>query len=367
MSENKKVDLFLAALDPYIQTNIVSNAEQKVNGKDFIAWGDNNGYSQFLWDCYNECTTLQSIINGTADYIAGDEVICNVLGFENTVNKKGETINDIVQRIASDYMIFGAFAIQVIRNLGGKIAEIYWVDINKLRSDEKNEVFFYSDDWGKSYGRVKYITYPKFNPNDENPTSIFYFKGYKTRSTYGTPVWNAAVKNVMIERAITDFHFNEINNNFLGSKMISFNNGTPDDNLRAEIERNLNEKFSGSGNAGRFMISFSESRENAPEVLNLGTDDFDRRYETLEKRNGSQIFVAFRATPVLFGLVTESNGFSTNEYRDSYKIFNRCMIQPIQKNIVDVFDKIFGVKSSITITPFKIDFEEDDNNNKNVQ
>ena len=43
------------------------------------------------------------------------------------------------------------------------------------------------------------------------------------------------------------------------------------------------------------------------------------------------------------------------------------MIQPIQKNIVDVFDKIFGVKSSITITPFKIDFEEDDNNNKNVQ
>ena len=366
-SNEQKVDLFLAALDPYIQTNIVSGYEQKVNGKDFISWGDNNCYSQFLWDNYNGCATLQSIINGTADYVSGDDVRCNVVGFTDVVNKKGETINDLVQRIAADYLIFGAFAIQVIRNLGGGIAELYWIDINKLRSDEKNEVFYYSDDWSKSYGRVKYITYPKFGVNDTNPTSIFYFKGHKTRSVYGTPIWNAAIKNVMIERAITDFHFNEINNNFLSSKLISFNNGVPDDNLKVEIERNLNEKFSGSGNAGRMMISFADSRDNAPEVINLASDDFDKRYESLEKRNGAQIFVAFRATPVLFGLVTESNGFSTNEYRDSYKIFNRCMVRPIQKNIVDAFDKIFNVDGSITIEPFKIDFEEEDNNNTNVQ
>lgn len=367
INTDKKIDLFLAALDPYIQTNTVNPIEQKVNGKDFVSWGDNNGYSQFLWDNYNDCATLQSIINGTADFVSGEDVICNVMGFEKTINKNGETINDIVQRIAADYLIFGAFALQVIRNLGGGISEIYWVDINKLRSDEKNEVFFYSDDWSKSYGRVKYLVYPKFKPNDSNPSSIFYFKGHKTRTVYGTPIYNAAIKNIMIDKAITDFHLNEINNNFLSSKLISFNNGVPDDNLKVEIERNLNEKFSGSGNAGRMMISFAESKENAPEVINLSSDDFDSRYESLEKRNNQQIFVAFRCTPTLFGLVTESNGFSTNEYRDSYKIFNRCVVRPIQKNIVDAFDKIFGFESSITIEPFKIDFEDDNNNNTNVE
>lgn len=356
MSENK-IDLFLAAINPFVKNNAVENVEKKVNGKDFISWGENNGYPNFLWDLYSNCATLQTIINGTSDYVVGDDIVCNVQGYEKVVNKKGETIKDIIQRIAIDYLIFGSFAVQVIRNIAGGIGEIYWVDINKLRSDEKNEVFFYSDDWSKSMGRVKYLVYPKFNPNDNNPTSIFYFKGNKTRSTYGLPIWNAAIKNAQIEISITDFHFNEIENGFVSSKLISFNNGQPDDNLKAEIERNLTEKFTGTGNAGRMMISFSDSKENAPEVLSLSSDDFADRYDSLEKRNKQQIYCAFRATPVLFGLTAEANGFATNEYRDSYKLYNKTVVNPIQADIIGAFDKIFGVENSVTITPFTITFD----------
>ena len=357
MSENK-IDLFLAAINPFVKNNAVENVEKKVNGKDFISWGENNGYPNFLWDLYSNCATLQTIINGTSDYVVGDDIVCNVQGYEKVVNKKGETIKDIIQRIAIDYLIFGSFAVQVIRNIAGGIGEIYWVDINKLRSDEKNEVFFYSDDWSKSMGRVKYLVYPKFNPNDNNPTSIFYFKGNKTRSTYGLPIWNAAIKNAQIEISITDFHFNEIENGFVSSKLISFNNGQPDDNLKAEIERNLTEKFTGTGNAGRMMISFSDSKENAPEVLSLSSDDFADRYDSLEKRNKQQIYCAFRATPVLFGLTAEANGFATNEYRDSYKLYNKTVVNPIQADIIGAFDKIFGVEDSVTITPFTVTFDE---------
>ena len=366
MQENKKIDLFLAALNPYTQSNMVENIEKKITGKDFVVWGENNGYPQFLWKSYSDCATLQSIINGAADYVAGDDVVCNATGFEIAVNQKGDTVRDIVQKIGMDYLIFGAFALQVIRNMAGKVAEIYWVDVAKLRCDEKNEVFYYSDDWSKSYGRVKTLQYPKFGVNDSNATSIYYYKGNKTRTVYGTPIWSAAIKNVTIDMAITDFHQNEINNNFMGSKLISFNNGMPDDELKTEIERNLNEKFSGTGNAGRIMISFAQSKDNAPEVINLATDDFDKRYESLEKRNKEQIFVAFRATPVLFGMVTESNGFATNEYRDSYKLFNKTVVQPIQKNIVDAFNKIFGYDNAVEIKPFTIEFD-DDNKEKNVE
>ena len=366
MQENKKMDLFLAALNPYTQSNMVENVEKKITGKDFVIWGENNGYPQFLWKSYSDCATLQSIINGAADYVAGDDVICNATGFEIAVNQKGDTVRDIVQKIGMDYLIFGAFALQVIRNMAGQVAEIYWVDVAKLRCDEKNEVFYYSDDWSKSYGRVKTLQYPKFGVNDSNATSIYYYKGNKTRTVYGTPIWSAAIKNVTIDMAITDFHQNEINNNFMGSKLISFNNGMPDDELKTEIERNLNEKFSGTGNAGRIMISFAQSKDNAPEVINLATDDFDKRYESLEKRNKEQIFVAFRATPVLFGMVTESNGFATNEYRDSYKLFNKTVVQPIQKNIVDAFNKIFGNDNAVEIKPFTIEFD-DDNKEKNVE
>ena len=106
------------------------------------------------------------------------------------------------------------------------------------------------------------------------------------------------------------------------------------------------------------MISFSDSKENAPEVLSLSSDDFADRYDSLEKRNKQQIYCAFRATPVLFGLTAEANGFATNEYRDSYKLFNKTVVNPIQADIIDAFDKIFGMKNSVTITPFTITFDE---------
>lgn len=357
-NEKQLNNLFLAALNPYIQSNIENGEEKVISGKDFISWGDNNSYPIYLLDAYNKCATLQTVVNGVADYVTGDDIKCNVQNFSEKVNKRGETINDIIQRIAVDYLIFGAFALQIIRNVGGSVEEIYWIDATKLRCDKKNEVFFYSDDWAKSYGRVKYNVYPKFNPNDNVASSIFYFKTPKSRGTYGVPMWSASIKNVMTEIAINDFQLNEINNNFMSSKLISFNNGQPSDELKSEIEKNLSEKFGGSSNAGRVMIAFSDSKENAPEVLDLGTDDFADRYNTLEKRCREQIFIAFRATPVLFGLTSEANGFATNEYRDSYKLFNKTVVHPIQSAIVDTFDKIFEIKDSVVITPFTITFEE---------
>lgn len=360
MQEDKKIDLFLTALNPHIEKNIIDNKEKKINGKDFVVWGEGNAYPNYLLECYEKCATLQSIINATADYVCGDDVVCNVPNFQIEVNKNGETLRDIVQKITIDRLIFGSFALQIIRNMAGNVAEIYWVDVTKLRSDEKNQVFYYSDDWAKSYGRVKTLQYPKYGKNDSNATSIFYFKDNKSRKVYGTPIWEASLKNVAIDMAINDFHLNEVNNNFMSSKLISFNNGIPDDEMKLEIEKNLNEKFSGAENAGRIMISFAQSKENAPEFINLGSDDFDKRYETLEKRIKEQIFVSFRCTPTLCGMVLENNGFSTNEYRDSYKLFNKTMIQPMQKDIIDTFDKIFNIDNSMEIIPFSIKFEEDE-------
>ena len=145
----------------------------------------------------------------------------------------------------------------------------------------------------------------------------------------------------------------------MGSKLISFNSGVPDENMKLEIEKNLNEKFSGAKNAGRFVISFSQSKENAPEILNLSSDDFDKRYIELEKRNSGQIFVAFRAIPQLFGLVVEGSGFNREEYLQAFALYNRTIVKPIQQNIIRTFDKIFGVENSITITPFTIDVVDD--------
>ena len=357
--ELKKNNLAFAALNPYLQDNKVENVEKEISGVDFLAWGSDNRYPDYLFSLYTECATLQSIINGTVDFVCGNEIACNLPLFEKTVNKNGDTISDIIQRISTDYLIFGGFSLQVIRNANGEISELYWVDFTKLRSEKKNEVFFYSEDWCKSYGRVKYIVYPKFNPDDSNPTSIFYFKGNKTRGTYPVPIYNAAITACELENKINEFHLNEISNNFLTSKIINFNSGIPDDDLKNEIERNINEKFSGAENAGRLLISFNANKDSETTVADIPQDEFAERYDALQKRCREQIFTAFRATPNLFGLPTETTGFSQQEFAEAFKLYNRTAVKPIQKVIVDTFDKIFGVDSSITIEPFNLEYDSE--------
>lgn len=344
-----------AALAPFIQTNVVENVAKEISGKDFYAWGVDNKYPVFLYDLYENVATLQTIVNGTTDFVCGDDITLNYPMNGNIINKAGDTIEDLVRKLIWDYLIFGGFAVQVIKNVNNQVSELYYIDFMKVRTDKKNEVIFFSEDWNKTYGRVKYIAYPKYKKGDSNATSIYYYKNEGSRDVYPTPVYSGAITDLVIQKKIGEFHLNEISNNFLSSKIISFNNGIPDDELKNEIEKSINEKFSGSENAGRILITFADSKENETTVTDLSTDSFADRYDALAKRTTQMIFTAFRATPNIFGLPTETTGFNAQEYAESFKLYNRTVVKPLQKKVIDVFDKIFDMKGSITIAPYSIE------------
>lgn len=351
MNETKQ-KIQLSAIDPFIVDNLPDNTESKARGKDYINWGSDNKYADYLWSLYQDVATLQTIINGTVDFICGDDIQCNVPTFEKVVNKDGETIRDIVKKIALDEMIFGGFALQVIRNYVGGTAEIYALDFMKVRTNEKNDIIYYSDDWSK-WG-AKYLIYPKFKPGDENPTSVFYYKGHLTRSTYPIPLYGAAIIPCELEKSINQFHLNNINNGFMSNLIINFNNGQPNDEQKEEIERCINEKFSGYQNAGRILISYNDSDDNKTTVERLSGDDFDDKYNALSERSKSQIFTAFRAQPILFGDMPDKTGFNEVEFNEAFKLYSKVVVSPLQDDIKSVFDKIFGVEGSITITPFSL-------------
>lgn len=344
----------LSAIDPVWVSNIPEYKEEKVRGKGWVSYGKNNLWPEYLWDLYCNVASLQSIINGSVDFICGNNI--TLANGDTIVNKKGETIAEIARKLAVDKLIFGGYAIQIIRNLAGDVAEIYALDFMKVRSDEKNEIFFYSDDW-KKWGS-KALEYPKFGVGDTNPTSIYYNKGAITRGVYPTPIYGAALTACELEKAINEFHLNNINNAFASNLIINFNNGQPNEEQKKEIEKDVMEKFSGYQNAGRILLSFNDSEENATKVERLNGDDFDEKYSALAERSREQIFTAFRATPNLFGFPNQTTGFNEQEYASSFKLYNRTVIRPIQNEIVDSFDKIYGQKGSIIITPFSIEENE---------
>lgn len=360
-----------AAIDPYIESNIVSPAERVQSGKDIVEWGDGNAYPDYLLDLYNNVATLKSIIDGCVDYVAGDDVTIQPLrnGMEGVMNVKGDTIMEQVRDIAKDEMMYGGFALQIVRGRDGKPSEIHYVDLRFLRMNKDCNVFYYCEDWNRR-GKKNVIRYPKFLPDiaekwmtltDEqrnaHASSILFVKSIRTQ-TYPSPKYAASVKSCEIERCIDDFHLNAINNGFTGSYIINFNNGMPTPEMQEEIEKNFNEKFSGHQNAGRIAFSWNESRTTATNIEQVQVQDFGEKYQSLERSARQRIFTAFKANPNLFGIPTENLGFSSEEYESAFRLFNRTQIRPVQRKIADAYDKIYGQKGVLTIVPFSMDEEK---------
>lgn len=359
MAELKNINLAFAAIDKKIEQTIPLPKESEDRGKNYIYWGDSNDYPVFLHRLYLECPTLQTIINGTTDYVVGDGVTCSKLEYPN--NKK-QSWDELFTLLAADYLNFGVVYIQVIRNTRGEIVEFYHLDARFVRSDYENEMFFYNEDFAKRYSRSsKTIIYPKFVEGAEVPASIICIKTPHSRGVYGTPIWGSAVKSVVTEIEIDNFHLSELDNNFAGSAIINFNNGIPTDEQISDIEKNITEKWVGSENAGRFVLSFNNGKDNATTIERLAADDFDKRYESLAKKTQNQIFTAFGANPNLFGCSSEgSTGFNQEEYESSFKLYNRTRVKPIQLKLCDAFDRALSQKGVMTIRPFSLS----DNNNE---
>ena len=364
-----------AAIDPYIDTNIILPVEKFVSAKDLMEWGTRNSYPDYLLDLYNNVPTLRAIINGNIDFIAGDDVSIQPLTQHlpnGIMNNRGDHIREQIKDIAKDYEIYGGFALQIIRNLIGEVAEVYYIDMRFLRTNKEGNVFYYCEDWSKSV-RKDVIVYPAFMPNlnwdalddearNRNASSILYVKNVHTQ-VYPAPLYAASIKACEIERLIDDFHLSDINNHFVSSAIINFNNGIPDDDVKEQIEREFTEKFCGASNGGRTAFSWNPNKESATDIVEFEVKDFGERYKTLSDHSRQQIFTAFRANPNLFGIPTEGNGFANEQYAESFKLYNRTQIKPVQRMIADAYDKIYGQPKVLTIVPFSMDGESEGNVN----
>ena len=315
------------------KTEMPDGKETVRSGYDYVSWGKDNRFPNDLYDMYQNSAILQSVINGTADYVFGNGVISAF----DVVNDKYETLEDVVKRCVFDLLIFGGFAIQLMYK-GGKVEAMYWLDFQKCRKSEDEKKVYYSDDWGK-YAK-KALEYNAWTPDTDKGTCIFYYKGHKTRGIYPVPMYIGALKSVKISTEISNFHLNNITKGFASNAVISFNNGEPDEDTKARIEKDVKEKFCGTDNAGSFLLLFNDSKDNACEIAKIQDDKFDLKYDALAKSVKEDIFIAFRATPTLFGLPNENNGFSKQEYLESFELYNKTVVVPLQKDVERAFKSI---------------------------
>lgn len=357
MAKNKQIDRMNFSIYDSAVKVIPTFVEKENYGKPYLNYGNDNKFPNYLWELYLRSAILQSIINGTADYAGGNGIIYNenptVQKLKDKANNDGETLEDVIKKIIIDYLVFGGFSLQIINNKMGEINEIYWLDFRNVRRSKEGDKIYYSEDWVKHAN--DYLTYDIFNSEKKQGTSVFYFKGHISRGVYPIPRYNGALSAIETSTEISKFHLNSILNNFSGNFIINFNNGQPTEDVQAEIEKKVKDKFSGADNAGKFLVAFNDSKDNGVTVERIQDDNFDKKYESLRTDTYKEIFVAFRAIPQLFGYSLEGTGFNKQEFDEAFKLYNKTTVKPIQDDLTRTFDKIFNLDNSIGFVPFKIE------------
>ena len=353
MNENKKL-LF---------TTIVSETKEVpepiINQKSdgYLSWGEKNQYPNYLYYLYQHSSIFSSIASTMKDYVLGDEVI-NHTNLQ-TINRKGETFNDLIENITLDYIIYGGFAFQVIRDHNGNIAELNYIDFRTVRTNEDEDKIYVNTGWKKDIAKrgIQTKVYERFMSGAKQPNSIYYYKGHTTREVYPVPMYSAAITSIEISTQISNYHLNNILNNFTPSAVINFNNGDnlPDD-VKDEIEEGVKEKFTGTNKAGTIVLSFNPDTEHATTIDRLQDDNLDNKYQNLAKSTKSDIYSAFRINEVLVGL-NKDTGFSKTEFSEAFTLYQRTVIKPMQQDLIDSLEKVFGTQC-IEIKPFTIDWGE---------
>jgi hypothetical protein len=294
---------------------------------------------------YNTSTTNAACIEGIADLIFGKGLYSKREGFDTILQKL--IPQEETKRVAFDLKLYGNGAYQVYWNDDHtKVIKFYHVPVQYLRAEKiynnpKIENYYYCTDWNDQRAIKNKKKIPAFGTSTSK-MEILYVKNYSPGLYYySLPDWTPALQFSLVEAELSNLHINNIENGFLPAVMINFNNGIPAPEERQTIEDLLQAKFTGTKNAGRFMVSFNDSADTKPTIDAINIENLNEKYEYAANYAQDRILVAHRITsPLLFGIRTTNNGFSSQseEMMTAFSILQSMTVSPFQNLILNALD-----------------------------
>ncbi len=364
MKNKKKVNFKESILNVNFETQ-TAPVIQEAMGKDYIEYGTENYknlYPQFLIDLFYNSSTHSAIISTVSDMIAGESITVEesdnldayvkLKRFLAQANSKGESLHSVVKKIAFDFKLQGAYALNVVWSKDRTtISDLYHIPVERIRMGKPDALgrvseYYVSADWSNTR-RNKPQVVPAFNVNDRtNPNAIIYDGMYSPNmQLYKVPDYVAACNWCLIDQKVAEFHLANIENGFAGSYFISFANGVPTAEERRQVENSIKKKFTGSGNAGKFVLTFSDDKNRTPDITPISVADADKQYLALQELLVQNILTGHRVTsPMLMG-IKNSTGLGNNaeELNSAFEVFLNSVIKPYQNNILSCLGKILEV------------------------
>ena len=349
---------------------------EEVHNKEWVSFGQDNDYFDNLIERYLDSPTNGRCINGIVDMIYGRglESTNSELFPADYVKMKQLLRPREIKRLVNDYKLLGQGALQLTYNKAKtEILKVSHFPMETLRAGKavggKIKDYHYHPSWKKYKSSDTPKVIPTFGNGSRNQLNELYiFKPYRSGFYYYATVdYQACLQYAELESEVSNYHISNIQNGLQPSLFVNFNNGIPNAETQENIEKKINQKFSGSSNTGKAIIAFNESAETKADIEAIHLPDAHAQYQFLSDEAREKIMLGHGiVSPILLG-IKDNTGFGNNaeELRTASVLMDNVIIRPLQDGVIYglteilEFNKIHQDLYFTTLQP--IEFTELDN------
>lgn len=364
---NTKTDLlkifeFSTAKVPLIEENLIINTRTP-----WVYYGVANLAPQELIRLYNTSPTHRAAITSKWYGTRGESISLKLGDNERLLmaNSLGDKVYDLWDKACLDFILYGGFAINVVWRKDREMGfDMYYMDFSKLRAEKSDfhdriHNFYYSSDWAFP---KKFIPrkLPAFDIQNEEPSQVFYYTTHSAGNNYyPTPSYWGSATAISTQIEIFNWHFNNIVNGLNPSLFVSLNNGVPPAEQREEIYNTMSNKFGGSNVSGKLFLTFSDGKEQAPEITPIQSNGSDKLWVELNSMVQEAILTAHQiSSPELLGIMTPGK-LGVSDHLEAQDHFQNLVIKPLQTEIKAVFEKLLtlrdgGIPTQIEVQQFEM-------------
>jgi len=319
---------------------------------EWVDFGEDNNYYQFLIDRYNGSTTNNAVINNITKLIYGKGLTANDASRKPNEYAQMKMLfsKDTLRKITKDLKLLGEFNLQLIYNeKKDKIVRVEHLPTNLVRSEKCNkdglvEAIYYCDNW-QDTKKFQPKRLPLFGYGTKgDKLEVLRVGNYTIGQKYYSNIdWIGATSYATLEQEISDYLINDVQRGFSSRAIINFNNGVPTEEQQQIISSKVKKQYTGS-KGDPVIIAFNSDETKKTTIDSVPLDNAPELYKYLSDECLAKIMLAHNVTsPLLFGIAT-TTGFSANadELKNSYILFENMVIRPFQELICDALDKVLA-------------------------
>ena len=122
-----------------IKLNLAKQFNYQESNKDhkFVKYGSDNKFPFHLTELYNKSSIHGACVNAIVEGIIAGGLTANEEIYIERANPK-ETWNDIFEKVALDFKLFGSFALEIIYSNDRSRIDVYHIDFSTVRAGEKD-------------------------------------------------------------------------------------------------------------------------------------------------------------------------------------------------------------------------------------